>query len=801
MISLFRRMFRPHKVSTVIKAPKHSKPGARLRLESLEDRLVLTAPSLVNPGPIFVPTGQTIQVPLDGSDADGDNLTFTAISDNANVTLSIPTGNPSLRLQTTINSVAQDDMILQLFQDLTPNTVAQISSLVNNGFYDTRIFHRIIPDFVAQFGNNAANQPDDSTPTIDDEYHPDLTFSFFGQLAMAKTPTDDSGRNQIFITDVDLNVSNPAGNKRPPQHLNFDHTIFGQLTEGLGTLSNIIAEGTAGGTPQQTVAITNADIFVDMQNGVLRVKAAPGFTGTANITVTVEDENGETSQQMFTVTVVPDTDDGTANGEVVNDKPFLGPVPTQTAISGTPLTFQIPFTDIDTDDEHFFASGSPGDLLANGLIVNQPDNASVTIDQDTGMLTITPDVGFTGQIQLAIGVRDTAHGDALLAFDTQTITVNVVASDSEPRAVKRDNKLFIRGTADQDIISVELNGSSLVVKTSHAGEAKTFDVAAVQRIIVKTGNGDDHVTIADAVTVRTKLSGGKGDDELQAGPGAAIIRGNQGDDHVMGGAADDRLKGGKGNDLLEGAGGLDILRGKLGDDMVIGGEGSDKVRGGEGGDHCDGGAGDDRVVGMGGDDFVFGGLGADKVRGGKGENEYGPADATDSKDGFNQNRDIRNGTFTDEDLLGDRMDQVAGAFGDTSAGQIQSGDIDYEALGFINPPHVIPSYGPHHQNPIATGVSASEREEEDVLANLEIGHIWITFDISLIGADDDRLRDLVNNFGANSGIVLSPRASQDVNIVLTSWARQMVLHTFDEATIRDFIFANRAHGVAAFASP
>jgi Ca2+-binding RTX toxin-like protein len=243
------------------------------------------------------------------------------------------------------------------------------------------------------------------------------------------------------------------------------------------------------------------------------------------------------------------------------------------------------------------------------------------------------------------------------------------------------------------------------------------------------------------------------------------------------------------------------LKGKKGNDIVLGGFGNDVVRGGRGDDYVDGGVGDDRVVGGPGNDYVWGGFGADQVRGGKGNNRYGPADPLDKHDGFNPNRDQRPGSFTDSHLLGTRMDLLPGAPADTSGGRVQSGPIDYLALGFENPPHILPTYGPHFASPIPTGIKFTPRDPEEVLTNLDVGHVWITYDPALIGDALDRLRQVVNGFGPNSGIVLSPNPRQGVAIVLSSWARQMVLHSYDGYLIRRFVFTNRAHGPTAFANP
>jgi cyclophilin family peptidyl-prolyl cis-trans isomerase len=907
------------KIEAVRRRASSRFPRARLGLEALEDRTVPAAPTLVNPGTIYVPTGQTIQIPLNAFDPDGDPLTFAATSDQAQVTTFIPVGNPSLRLHITIDGTPYDPLILQLFQDLTPHTVAHITDLVNDGFYDNRIFHRIIPDFMAQLGNDQANEPDNTTPAIDDEYHPSLTFNGFGQLAMANTGARDSGRNQMFITDADLSVSQtPESGKRPPQHLNFRHTIFGQLTDGFDTLQAIIAVGSPGplGTPTANVTITSAQIFTDLENGVLRVSAARGFLGTATITVTVTDSNGEWSQEEFTVVVVPNTDDGTITGLLRNDPPFLAPIPEQNAISGKPLNIPLGYTDIDEGDPrvfavggvgnflfamqlvnnppnatvklnqttgvltvtptypftgelhvlvgvrdashgvgvsaydtqlirihvaptdntmptlgvlpgtfqaisgkplvipltvsdpdegdlHWFAVGTPSNFLGSGHLINQAENAALFIDQGLRQLIVTPRVGFTGSFSLMVGVRDNFHGEDATAYSTQVISIEVVPDEGQVRSRLRHGRLRIRGTPEDDVISVQLSDDfqRILVVTSQAGTPESFDRFAVRRIVVRAGRGDDTVTISANVEAPSRLIGRRGNDFLQAGAGRSILRGNRGDDHLIGGSGDDRLKGGRGNDILEGGLGNDILKGKKGSDIVVGSFGDDRCRGGKGDDYLDGGIGGDIVFGGGGADYVWGGLGPDRVRGGKGQNHYGPADAADLHDGFHAGRDRRPGSFTDPHLLGTRMDLLPGAPEDTSGGRIQAGDIDYYSLGFDNPPHILPTYGPHHAAPVPTGFSGIARQPEEVLTNLDIGHIWITYDPALIGDRFSRLLNLVSSHGINSGIVLTPNSSQGVAIVLSSWARQMVLHNVDSRLIHRFIFINRAHGPTAFASP
>ena len=100
------------------------------------------------------------------------------------------------------------------------------------------------------------------------------------------------------------------------------------------------------------------------------------------------------------------------------------------------------------------------------------------------------------------------------------------------------------------------------------------------------------------------------------------------------------------------------------------------------------------------------------------------------------------GSFAAPGVLGTRTDLVAGA-PPLSADHVD-GDIDY--TGYSNPP----TYGPHHgfdpqgvdQNPgitpRPTGIYASEQPEEDLIHNMEHGHVWISYNPNLI-SNADRL--------------------------------------------------------------
>ena len=169
------------------------------------------------------------------------------------------------------------------------------------------------------------------------------------------------------------------------------------------------------------------------------------------------------------------------------------------------------------------------------------------------------------------------------------------------------------------------------------------------------------------------------------------------------------------------------------------------------------------------------------------------------------------GSFEDPGLLGIRTDLIAGA-PPVSAPHVD-GDIDY--TGYSNPP----TYGPHHGfdsqgvdanpgiTPRPTGVYTAEQPDEDLIHNLEHGHVWISYNRNLISATDlAALEQLVldgspNPNGGEVGVILTPRAANDTTIVLASWARLLTLDNYDPATIRDFVETNRGQAPEGFITP
>src|SRR5437667_3426660 len=121
---------------------------------------------------------------------------------------------------------------------------------------------------------------------------------------------------------------------------------------------------------------------------------------------------GGTFTQTFQVQVVADFD---SNNQPVNDPPILGPVSSVVTPGNTPVNINLTSTDLENDPPQFEA-------------IVQGNNPQVTATVVGNVVTITPTGGFTGSVQVLVGVKDqgaTTRGSTGNPFDTQLITVGV----------------------------------------------------------------------------------------------------------------------------------------------------------------------------------------------------------------------------------------------------------------------------------------------------------------------------------------------------------------------------------------
>ncbi|MEL7159529.1 MAG: peptidylprolyl isomerase [Bacteroidota bacterium] len=114
--------------------------------------------------------------------------------------------------------VPQGRITLQLYPDKAPATVSSFLQLVGEGYYDGKVFHRVVPNFVAQGGGPRGDGFGSEDFVIRTET-PGIGWGRPGLIGMASAGKDTEGV-QFFFTH------------RPTPHLNGGYTIFGEVTDG-----------------------------------------------------------------------------------------------------------------------------------------------------------------------------------------------------------------------------------------------------------------------------------------------------------------------------------------------------------------------------------------------------------------------------------------------------------------------------------------------------------------------------------------------------------------------------------------
>ncbi|HTC10169.1 MAG TPA: peptidylprolyl isomerase [Acetobacteraceae bacterium] len=136
-------------------------------------------------------------------------------------------------------------VVIQMFPDLAPKTVAQIKTLARQHFYDGTPFHRVIEGFMAQGGDpTGTGMGGSKLPDVPAEFT-NLRHFLRGTCGMARAGDPNSGNSQFFIMFA------------PAPGLDGKYTIWGQVVQGMQFV-DMIKRGTGPngeveGTPDQIV--------------------------------------------------------------------------------------------------------------------------------------------------------------------------------------------------------------------------------------------------------------------------------------------------------------------------------------------------------------------------------------------------------------------------------------------------------------------------------------------------------------------------------------------------------------------
>jgi len=116
-------------------------------------------------------------------------------------------------------------IVIELFPDDAPKTVANFEKLAGDGFYDGVIFHRVIPDFMIQGGDPTGTGSGGPGYQFEDEFNDQKVVR--GALAMANAGPNTNG-SQFFIVTADA-----------CPWLDGKHTVFGRVTDGMDVVDTI----------------------------------------------------------------------------------------------------------------------------------------------------------------------------------------------------------------------------------------------------------------------------------------------------------------------------------------------------------------------------------------------------------------------------------------------------------------------------------------------------------------------------------------------------------------------------------
>ena len=128
--------------------------------------------------------------------------------------------------QATITFENGEKIMIELYEEAAPGTVANFEKLANEKFYDGVTFHRVIPGFVAQGGDPTGTGAGGPGYSIKCETEGNPHKHVAGSLSMAHAGKDTGG-SQFFLVH------------EPQPHLDGVHTVFGQVTEGMDVVLRI----------------------------------------------------------------------------------------------------------------------------------------------------------------------------------------------------------------------------------------------------------------------------------------------------------------------------------------------------------------------------------------------------------------------------------------------------------------------------------------------------------------------------------------------------------------------------------
>jgi len=141
------------------------------------------------------------------------------------------------------------DIGIRLMPEVAPRHVTSTVYLTTLGFYDDVVFHRIIPEFMAQGGDPTGTGSGGPGYQYEGEFDSSVKHDRPGLLSMANAGPGTDG-SQFFLTFV------------PTPWLDGKHTIFGEVTAGMDVVQALEQKGSPSGRPTADLMIQKATIEI-----------------------------------------------------------------------------------------------------------------------------------------------------------------------------------------------------------------------------------------------------------------------------------------------------------------------------------------------------------------------------------------------------------------------------------------------------------------------------------------------------------------------------------------------------------
>ncbi len=149
---------------------------------------------------------------------------------------------------TIIMETTTGKVTIELLPDLAPRHVEQIKTLTRQGFYDGIVFHRVIPDFMAQTGDpTGTGMGGSELPDLPAEFSSEPHVR--GIASMARSQNPNSANSQFFIVYGDATF------------LDGQYTVWGRVTEGMEAIDAI----KKGEPVQDPDSIVSMKVLADIQ--------------------------------------------------------------------------------------------------------------------------------------------------------------------------------------------------------------------------------------------------------------------------------------------------------------------------------------------------------------------------------------------------------------------------------------------------------------------------------------------------------------------------------------------------------